>query len=598
VFRGGFTAEAAEAVAGASLRVLTRLADTSFVRVDSVGRYDIHELLRQFAVDQLGSDPATQERAVDHHCHYYARFVANRVYQIAYGDAQEVIVEIDNLRAAWSRAIEEHKLAQIVDMTEGLSFLYPDRMGLLEESRVQFERAATALATDDPAGEQGIVYGQVLTAQGIAEWDCGHEEKARTLMHTGIDILRRMDAPKPVMAASLCFGSVAADDLAAKEQITEEFMAIARELGEEWRIAHGLNQLGFIYFFHSHFEQGRSCGQQLLTTAQKIGNSILMGLAHLLLGEIAITVDDHKTARQHLEEAVQFFGNFYPLRRTRCLWLLGVVEWAQGRYDNAERYYQENLQFLARIGLENFSIAHNLIGLALVAQARGNHAEAQRLAGECLTVWQELENLEGIAGTLVTMGYLAAQRGDTEEAIQHYAEALDKGREAGLRAITLEVVMGFANLAARAGKMKRATEILALGFAHEWDTFGGLERKPLYWQLRDDLEAEMDAATFKTAWERGEKLDLDATAHQLLTPYSSEDTIAMQAANQRLEEPLTARELEVLGLLAQGRSNRQIADTLVIAVGTVKRYVYTICQKLHADNRTQAVINAQCLNLL
>jgi LuxR family maltose regulon positive regulatory protein len=51
-------------------------------------------------------------------------------------------------------------------------------------------------------------------------------------------------------------------------------------------------------------------------------------------------------------------------------------------------------------------------------------------------------------------------------------------------------------------------------------------------------------------------------------------------------------------LLAEGRSNREIAQALTVVVGTVKTHVFNICQKLDAANRTQAVAKARQLNLL
>ncbi|HEV3498338.1 MAG TPA: response regulator transcription factor, partial [Actinomycetes bacterium] len=65
-----------------------------------------------------------------------------------------------------------------------------------------------------------------------------------------------------------------------------------------------------------------------------------------------------------------------------------------------------------------------------------------------------------------------------------------------------------------------------------------------------------------------------------------------------LVEPLSPRELEVLVLLADGRSNKAIADTLVISLDTVKRHVSHVLDKLGAANRTQAVSRARELRLL
>jgi ATP/maltotriose-dependent transcriptional regulator MalT len=65
-----------------------------------------------------------------------------------------------------------------------------------------------------------------------------------------------------------------------------------------------------------------------------------------------------------------------------------------------------------------------------------------------------------------------------------------------------------------------------------------------------------------------------------------------------LIEPLTEREREVLQLLAEGASNREIAQRLILSVGTVKKYVYNICGKLGVRSRTQTLARARALHLL
>jgi LuxR family transcriptional regulator, maltose regulon positive regulatory protein len=71
-----------------------------------------------------------------------------------------------------------------------------------------------------------------------------------------------------------------------------------------------------------------------------------------------------------------------------------------------------------------------------------------------------------------------------------------------------------------------------------------------------------------------------------------------QQAVPPLPEPLTAREREVLLLLAEGASNQEIARQLVISLATAKKHVASILGKLGSDNRTQAIARARSLSLL
>lgn len=73
---------------------------------------------------------------------------------------------------------------------------------------------------------------------------------------------------------------------------------------------------------------------------------------------------------------------------------------------------------------------------------------------------------------------------------------------------------------------------------------------------------------------------------------------ARQGEAQSLVEPLTGREIEVLRLLASGLANREIADRLVVSIGTVKRHTGNIYGKLGVHNRTQAILRAQDLGVL
>jgi predicted ATPase len=112
VFHGGFDLEAAEQVAGASLSLLAGLVDKSLIRLNRSGRYDLHELFRQFASDKLAESGETAA-ATRRHFEYYAE-LAERAERHLYGPEQEgwfdrLAVDLDNLRAAlaWSVRDEE-----------------------------------------------------------------------------------------------------------------------------------------------------------------------------------------------------------------------------------------------------------------------------------------------------------------------------------------------------------------------------------------------------------------------------------------------------------------------------------------------------------
>jgi ATP/maltotriose-dependent transcriptional regulator MalT len=114
------------------------------------------------------------------------------------------------------------------------------------------------------------------------------------------------------------------------------------------------------------------------------------------------------------------------------------------------------------------------------------------------------------------------------------------------------------------------------------------------------VRAQFGEAAFAAAWAEGKAMTREqaiAYARQCQTP--ALETLQFQhKTNQPLPEPLSARELDVLRLMAEGLSNTEIAHTLFISIATVKVHAGHIYSKLNVTNRMQAVIRAQELNLL
>jgi predicted ATPase len=144
VFRGGFQREAAQAVAAASLPSLTSLVDKSLLRLTVTGRYEIQELLRQFAAEQLAQSPDEQACVYERHCTYYADFLEACQQEILSGQELEVIAkieaELENVRAAWEwatiygRTVELDKASPVLSMFYRLRNRYQERL-------YEFERA-------------------------------------------------------------------------------------------------------------------------------------------------------------------------------------------------------------------------------------------------------------------------------------------------------------------------------------------------------------------------------------------------------------------------------------------------------------------------
>jgi predicted ATPase len=156
IFRGGFRREAAEAVADASLLMLSALVDKSLLKHTLAGRYEIHELLRQFSQEKLGEDPGQEERTRDRHCRYYADFLNKREADLRGDRDKEVLeeleAEIDNVRAGWRWAVAHKNEEMVEKYLASLEFFYYVR-GWYQEAVETFGRGPHGRRDKYPSGE-------------------------------------------------------------------------------------------------------------------------------------------------------------------------------------------------------------------------------------------------------------------------------------------------------------------------------------------------------------------------------------------------------------------------------------------------------------
>jgi DNA-binding NarL/FixJ family response regulator len=125
--------------------------------------------------------------------------------------------------------------------------------------------------------------------------------------------------------------------------------------------------------------------------------------------------------------------------------------------------------------------------------------------------------------------------------------------------------------------------------------FEGLRAGALGYLLKDVSGQDLAQAVRTVA--AGGALIQPSVARKVIAEFARVAPPA-RVADAGLPEPLSDREQEILALLAQGLSNREIADRLNLAQGTVKNYVTIILQKLGTRDRTQAALRARELGLL
>ena len=113
----------------------------------------------------------------------------------------------------------------------------------------------------------------------------------------------------------------------------------------------------------------------------------------------------------------------------------------------------------------------------------------------------------------------------------------------------------------------------------------------------EQLKQQVSHSDFVTHTARGRALSLRVFVDELLQKHAQEDNRYVAKASA-LIEPLTDREQQILSLIVAGKTNREIADTLTVAIGTVKTHAHNLYSKLGVKNRTQATRRAYDLNLV
>ncbi len=389
IFCGGFSHQAALAVTGATPRDLLSLVNKSFVQPTGARRYDLHELLRQYAHGRLDDAPPERRAELhDRHCAYYSdaleRWTADLKGSRQREAMDEIDLEIENARAAWLWAVAH---GQVDRLAQGIGALV-----LYYTWRVRFEEGETALraavqdlkaiADSDPGA-------RLLLPKALALWgdlliEHGRQEPGIEAIRQAMVLLDDLEAAGHDVRAerALALYSLARvkryfyPDPRDAEALYRQGVALFEEVGDRWGMARGLDNLSLVVEDMGRFREAQALCEQSLAISQALGDRRGMAGAMLDLGIIA-------WVQGHLDDALPLLEQSAGIFRSLDDWnglawtvkSLGEVLVRRGLFDDGLVVLESSSQISDELG-DNFGV-HGL--LPFLAEARlhlGQYAEA------------------------------------------------------------------------------------------------------------------------------------------------------------------------------------------------------------------------------
>src|SRR5712691_470135 len=403
VLRGSFDRSAAVAVTGADLRLLSDLVAKSLLRRPDFGRFELHELLRQYAAEQLRLSPGEEADARQRHARHYAAMVLERQAALMGPDLavarDELRGELDNLRAAaeWTLAEDDEHAA--LKVLEALNvFLWMHSWFEAAETLEQLARTA-GFDADDPASANAV-------ALAAAMYSLAHGARL------GYD--------------------PAAEELAAR------CLPVLRARNMERELADCLCALGIMAVYRDVYPEAVAFLEEAAVIARAIGDGLIESGALMDLGFARLLLDDLEAARGAFEAAhvlQEKLGG--PLLLAYATSKLGILADAEERYGDALRLHMEANDLFASVG-DVGGTGYTLSRASLSAFGLGDYPKALRLGRAGYEAFSEVNHRWGTITALCRIGFAALALGGVDEAQRTFCAALEQAHASA--AISLELL--------------------------------------------------------------------------------------------------------------------------------------------------------------
>jgi ATP/maltotriose-dependent transcriptional regulator MalT len=334
------------------------------------------------------------------------------------------------------------------------------------------------------------------------------------------------------------------------------------------------------------------------------------GTMAMLFGSLNVRPEelgDFQAVQQLYEDCLAIFRRRGDSWKTAwVLYGLGRVAYQSGQYEEAQRLQQESLATFRAIG-DRWGSVYPLHTLGDWAMWSGDYREARRFFEESLLINREIGDIAGVAWSLSRLASIADSLEELGTSIKYLTEILRIRFQFGSSwGSCVDEIYLMARWLEAQGQTERAVEMFA--FVNNADLLSFFELRDKVARRLESLNSELPPAAFTAAVQRGEASNLETMVLALrmhLAALDQETNTSVRdasdyspAENQPLIEPLSERELEILQLLADGLNSREVAQRLVLSVGTIRWYLKQIYGKLNAHSRSQAIARARQLKLL
>jgi predicted ATPase/DNA-binding CsgD family transcriptional regulator len=378
------------------------------------------------------------------------------------------------------------------------------------------------------------------------------------------------------------------------------------------------SSLPLFWYLHDHVLEGRQRLERALSRAAEPTASRMRALAGA--GWMAHFQRDQTTARTWLEESLAISRGLGDRHgEAWALYLLGRTYYFENDASRARALAEESLS-CAREAADPWLAAWAIHLLAIAAYLAGDYGAVRTHEEESVRLWRGIGDEANVLLARFWIGLAAHQERDYPRAVTEYIKLVDGARNLGL---AQQLNLALASLSAVAAEHTQCERAIRLaGAVARWSESVGILPIPVVQSVLDaGIELAREALgtdAYTAAWSDGlamPEADVIAEARGVaesilenaaVTATETNEAARDQAAALRgrpaedlaphsrglLPAGLTPRELEILRLVAAGKSSRQISDELVLSARTVERHISNIYLKLDVRTRAQATAYA------